>query len=352
MKKAPEILGESEVILDLLGEVNRVAGIDRPVLVLGERGTGKELVASRLHFLSERWGGPFLTMNCGSITESLVETELFGYEAGAFTGAARQRPGRFEAADGGTLFLDEIGLLPLSVQEKILRVLEYGVFFRVGGVEEVQVDVRVIGATHADLESMVGEGKFKADLLDRLGFEALEVPPLRERGADVELLAGHFIRRMSVELKMEDPPMLDDVMVRGLRSYAWPGNVRELKNVVERAVARSPSNLAAGLDFTPLRRRWPAPGRNGAETSPDKSMEAGESEWLRGHSGFREKVEELEKRLLAEALEQSGGNRKRAAEALQLTYHQLRALMRKHGHDPRLGRFIQGGGGDDPGVSA
>lgn len=338
----PEILGESEAILDLLGEVSRVAGLDRPVVVTGERGTGKELVASRLHFLSGRWEEPFVAMNCGAFTESLVETELFGYEAGAFTGAAKRRPGRFEVADGGTLFLDEIGLLPMNVQEKLLRVLEYGVFYRVGGMEEVRVNVRIIGATHADLMGLVSSGGFKPDLLDRMAFEVLEVPPLRERAQDIELLAGHYLRRMAFEIGVSPVPELDDACLKILYHHSWPGNVRELKNVIERAVARGGKNLSVGMVLNPFERRWgaaemgPASGRRGMS----RKIESADAHIPQGESGgFTARVSEFEVGLIAESLDTHGGNRTLAAKHLGLTYHQFRALARKYQDHQKLRKY-------------
>src|SRR5690349_14120398 len=177
----PPLLGESPAFLEMLAQVSRIAALDRPVLVVGERGTGKELVAARLTFLSPRWDKPFIKLNCAALAESLLDSELFGHEAGAFTGAARRRPGRFELADGGTLFLDEIANASLAVQEKLLRVIEYGSFERLGGSDTVSVDVRVIAATNADLPGRVGAGSFRADLLDRLAFDVVMIPPLRER---------------------------------------------------------------------------------------------------------------------------------------------------------------------------
>ena len=348
MRSLPEILGESEEVLDMLANVNRVAGIDRSVLILGDRGTGKELVASRLHYLSARWEMPLVTLNCGAITESLVETELFGYEAGAFTGAAKRKAGRFEVADGGTVFLDEIGLMPLNVQEKLLRVLEYGVFFRVGGMDEVQVDVRVIGATHADIKSLVEQGKFKADLLDRLAFEVIEVPPLRCRGDDLGLLSKHFLMRMSVELGLDESPHLSDEVLLLLRNHSWPGNVRELKNVIERAVSRDPDNLLNGLVFDPFEKRWPVIGEgnmpgpvSSSPTHRDEQNDQRPSTALPVDGTFSERVSAFETGLICEALDTHGGHRGRAAESLGLTYHQLRALMRKYADHPTLQKFTE-----------
>src|SRR4030043_409450 len=224
--RVPEAVGESKAFLDFREQLSKVAPIDRPVLLIGERGTGKELAASRLHFLSKRWQGPLVALNCSALSPSLIESELFGYEKGAFTGAEERRRGRFESADGGTLFLDEIGSIPMEVQEKILRVVEYGSFERVGSPERVDVDVRIVAATHADLEALVEQGRFKRDLLDRLSFEVLNLPPLRERKEDIVLLANHFAVRMAHELEREEVPRFGDDALKALEGYTWPGNVR------------------------------------------------------------------------------------------------------------------------------
>ncbi len=238
-ERVPEALGESEAFLAFQRRLSRVAKVDRPVLIIGERGTGKELAARRLHYLSARWQGPLVALNCAALAPGLIESELFGYEAGAFTGAAARRAGRFEAASGGTLFLDELATIPIEVQEKILRVVEYGTFERVGSAQKVQVDVRIIGATNANLAALADQGRFKHDLLDRLSFEVLLLPPLRERKGDVALLANHFSARMSVELGQSEVRLFSEPALAALEAHPWPGNVRELKNVVERAVYRS-----------------------------------------------------------------------------------------------------------------
>lgn len=217
----PEALGQSEAFLDFQDRLSRVAPINRPVLILGERGTGKELAATRLHFLSHRWQGPFITLNCASLSPTLVETELFGHEKGAFTGAHQRRSGRFEAADRGTLFLDEIATIPMEAQEKILRVVEYGRFEPVGTSSSIEVDVRIISATNADLVDMSGKGKFMLDLLDRLSFEVLFLPPLRRRREDILLLANHFARRMSIELDKEEIPVFTPQAESALISHPW-----------------------------------------------------------------------------------------------------------------------------------
>ncbi|MDR3044960.1 MAG: sigma 54-interacting transcriptional regulator [Desulfovibrio sp.] len=233
-----EAIGQSDAFLAFQEALSRVARVDRPVLLAGERGTGKELAAARLHYLSPRWQGPLVVLDCAALAPTLAEAELFGHEAGAFTGAATRRAGRFERADGGTLFLDEVGNIPAGVQDKLLRVVEYGMLERVGGTQPVRVDARVVAATNADLPAMVARGLFRADLLDRLSFEVLAVPPLRERGDDVILLARHFAASMSAELDLPDTPELAPAALAQLLAHPWPGNVRELRNAVERAVAR------------------------------------------------------------------------------------------------------------------
>jgi psp operon transcriptional activator len=326
-----EALGQSESFLEFEERLSRVAPVNRPVLIIGERGTGKELAARRLHFLSTRWKGPLVALSCSALTPSLIESELFGYERGAFTGAEKRRTGRFEVANGGTLFLDEIGNIPMEVQEKILRVVEYGTFERVGSSESVEVDVRIVAATNADLVALAGEGQFKQDLLDRLSFEVLFLPPLRERIGDILLLANHFAARMAFEMGREEIPQFSDEAIAALERYSWPGNVRELKNLVERAVYRSDSTLIADIVFDPFRsprgEHSPPKGEGStveAVTTPiDTLMD----------KPFKEAVRELEIRLLQRTLQKTKYNQRKAAQALGLTYHQFRGLYRKYIED-------------------
>lgn len=236
------LLGEANSFLEVLEQVSRLAPLDKPVLVIGERGTGKELIASRLHFLSSRWQGPFISLNCAALNENLLDSELFGHEAGAFTGASKRHPGRFERADGGTLFLDELATAPMLVQEKLLRVIEYGELERVGGSQPLQVNVRLVCATNADLPQMVEDGLFRADLLDRLAFDVVQLPPLRERQGDIMLLATQFAIQMCRELGLPLFPGFSERAAETLQNYRWPGNIRELKNVVERSVYRHGSS--------------------------------------------------------------------------------------------------------------
>ncbi len=331
MQGAPkEALGQSEAFLAFSEAISRVAKIDRPVLILGERGTGKELAVSRLHYLSPRWQGPLVTLNCGALSPTLIEAELFGHEAGAFTGAQRRRAGRFEAAQGGTLFLDEIGNTPLTVQEKILRVVEYGVFERVGSSRPVQVDVRIVAATNADLTRLVRRGRFKPDLLDRLSFEVLVAPPLRRRQGDILLLATHFAARMAFELGRDQVPRFSERALETLLSHSWPGNVRELKNVVERAVYRSDSDLIDEVILDPFAQAGLAPETGAERTTPTTHRREPGPEPLPPGLSLKAEVAALEIDLVRRALAQAQFNQRRAARLLGLTYHQLRGLIRKH----------------------
>ena len=323
-----EALGQSEAFLAFQEALSRAARVDRPVLLVGERGTGKELAAARLHYLSPRWGEPLVALNCAALAPSLIESELFGHEAGAFTGAGPRRLGRFETAHRGTLFLDEIGNIPLTVQEKILRTVEYGVFERVGGSRPVEVDVCIVGATNADLPALARAGRFKQDLLDRLSFEVLTLPPLREREGDALLLAEHFAARMAAELGWGRPPGFSPAAREQIETHPWPGNVRQLKNVVERAVYRSEGRRINSFDFDPFASPFaPPPPAGEAEAAPP-----GQAAGRRGEPrGFKEAVAAYERRLLKQALAAERFNQGLAARRLGLTYHQLRGLLRKHG---------------------
>lgn len=324
-----EALGVSEAFLDFQERLSRVAVVDRPVLLVGERGTGKELAAKRLHFLSRRWEGPLAALNCAALAPTLIESELFGYEPGAFTGAAARRQGRFETAEGGTLFLDELGNIPLFVQEKILRVVEYGVFERVGGSEPISVDVRIIGATNTDLLRLAAEGRFMRDLLDRLSFEVLFLPPLRERREDIPLLAGHFASRMAMELGRAEMPEFSPAVEAQLQDYPWPGNVRELKNVVERAVYRSDGARVKSVCFEPFVSPYALPTVPEPMSQRPDSVAADASKGATGN--FLQLVAAYEVTLLQQALEKCRFNQRETARYLGLTYHQFRGLYRKYG---------------------
>ena len=317
------MLGSASVFLDMLQQVSSVAPLARPVLVIGERGTGKELVSARLHYLSPRWEKPFLAINCAALGENLLEAELFGHEAGAFTGAIRRREGRFERANGGTLFLDEIAAALPAVQEKILRVVEYGEFERLGSSNTIKVNVRLVAATNVDLPSEAQRGRFRADLLDRLAFDVVTVPPLRERPGDILLLARHFGLAMAQELRMPVFPGFTPEAERILETHHWPGNVRELKNVVERAVYRS-EDRETPIDriiLDPFESPYrPKPSGNGSTTltSPVGSYD------------FFARMETIEREALSAALAANAGNQKRTAVYLGMAYHQLRNLLKKY----------------------
>ncbi len=329
----PPLIGQSPPFLELMEEVSRVAPLQRPVLVVGERGTGKELVAARLHYLSARWDQPFVKLNCAALPETLLETELFGHEAGAFTGAVRRRIGRFERADGGTLFLDEIANAPLGVQEKILRVVEYGEFERVGASATVSVDVRVVAAANVDLPAAAAAGRFRDDLLDRLAFDVLTLPPLRARTGDVALLAEHFARAMAVELDWPGFPGFAADAADRIEAYAWPGNVRELKNVAERAVYRwsAPAEPIAAVQFDPF--ESPYRLAEPAAPAPDRPSPPAPEPPLAGDLDAA--VARFEAGLLEDALAAARYNQRAAARRLGLAYHQFRNRLKKHGLAPK-----------------
>ena len=323
-------LGESEAFLDFQQALSRAAKVDRSVLVVGERGSGKEIAATRLHYLSKRWQHNLNTVNCAALPPSLIETELFGYEAGAFTGAMKTRKGRFEEAEGGTLFLDEIGLIPLEVQEKILRVVEYGTFERVGSSKTHEVNVRIVGATNTDLPALCAEGKFKEDLLDRLSFEVLFLPPLRKRGEDILLLANYFAAKMALECQLSEMPVLSQAVQDQLMAYYWPGNVRELKNVIERAVYRSPTSEITSIILDPFDNPFDKEDQDVYEhEQTEKITRSGvlETAPLESFDEVRQQVDIL---FIKRALEFHEGNQKLAANALRLTYDQFRGLYRKY----------------------
>ncbi len=322
VSETTNIIGESPAVQAMLVHVSALAVLERPVLILGERGTGKELIANRLTYLSPRWNRPFLTINCGALSESVLDSELFGHEAGAFTGAVRRRASRFELADGGTVFLDEIGNASAAVQEKLLRVIEYGMFERVGGNETVRVDLRIVAGTNIDLR----QSGFRADLLDRLAFDVILAPPLRQRAGDVMVLARHFAARMTAELRRDFFPGFSEAAAARLNAYHWPGNIRELRNVVERSVYRmeNPASPLHDIIIDPFG-TFSAPP---AAPPPDEPREVPAAS-LAG--GFREQVDVYERNLVQRALLQARFSQKQAAAALDLSYHQFRGLLKKHG---------------------
>ena len=338
MERDAQFIGQSSAFLDAVERASRAAPLNRPVLVVGERGTGKELIAERLHRLSARWGGPLVTMNCAALPETLIEAELFGHEAGAFTGATRAREGRFEEADGGTLFLDELGTLSMGAQERLLRAVEYGEVTRIGSSRPIKVDVRIVGATNEDLPKMVDAEKFRADLLDRLCFEVITLPPLRVRDGDIGVLTEYFGRRMAAELEWEGWPGFGELATRALEDYQWPGNVRELRNVVERAVYRwaDPAQPVDYVQFDPFDSPWKnavtASAANReihahAEAAPRYSTDLSQTTEI---SDFRVATENYEKAVLEQALAKCRYNQRQTAKALNLSYDQLRHTLKKH----------------------
>ncbi|PEI02467.1 phage shock protein operon transcriptional activator [Pantoea agglomerans] len=320
------LLGESNNFLEVLEQVSKLAPLEKPVMVIGERGTGKELIASRLHYLSDRWQGPFISLNCAALNENLLDSELFGHEAGAFTGAQKRHLGRFERADGGTLFLDELATAPMLVQEKLLRVIEYGQLERVGGNHALQVNVRLVCATNEDLPALAAAGKFRADLLDRLAFDVVQLPPLRERRSDILVMAEHFAIQMCRELGLLLFPGFTAKAQQALLDYHWPGNVRELKNVVERSVYRHNSSELP-LDNVIIN---PFASRSEPVVLPRPSHETESSGLPALPLDLRQWQNQQERDLVDASLHQARYNQRRAAGLLGVTYHQLRAMMKKH----------------------
>ena len=322
-----KLIGESAAFLETLEHVSRVAPLAKPLLVVGERGTGKELIVERLHYLSPRWEHELVKLNCATLPESLLESELFGHEAGAFTGATRRHAGRFERADGGTLFLDEIHTMSQRLQEKLLRVVEYGEFERVGGDRSLQVDVRVVAATNADLPALARQGEFRADLLDRLAFDVITLPPLRSRREDIPLLAEFFALGMTRELGRSYFAGFSRAAMAQLQEHSWPGNARELRNVVERAVYKTPPDEpVTQVELDP----WDSPWR---PVDPAQRLERPEEEEASSVTAgplprdFKAHLRQVERELLEKALETNRYNQRRTAEALGLTYAQLRGYL-------------------------
>lgn len=336
-----QFIGQSGAFLDAVERASRAASMNRPVLVIGERGTGKELIAERLHRLSSRWGEPLVTMNCAALPETLIEAELFGHEAGAFTGATKARAGRFEEADHGTLFLDELGTLSMGAQERLLRAVEYGEITRIGASRPIRVDVRIVAATNDDLPALAASGEFRADLLDRLSFEVITLPPLRVREGDIGVLAEYFGRRMAAELDWERWPGFASHVMDALDDHPWPGNVRELRNVVERAVYRwaDAETPIAHVQFDPFDSPWRphppehrrSPGASSATdpVAPTSSQSAGLN--FDAVDDLRAAVDAHERAILQHALGKHRWNQRQSAKALGLSYDQLRHAIKKHG---------------------
>ena len=336
MERESHFIGQSGAFLDAVERASRAAPMRRPVLVIGERGTGKELIAERLHRLSTRWDEPLVTMNCAALPETLIEAELFGHEAGAFTGATKARIGRFEEADRGTLFLDELATLSMGAQERLLRAVEYGQVTRIGSNREIDVNVRIVAATNENLPKLAAEGRFRAVLLDRLSFEVISLPPLRAREGDVHVLADYFGRRMAAEIGWDRWPGFAEHVVRQLDEYPWPGNVRELRNVIERAVYRWDewNEPIAHVQFDPFESPWTpqaGPRPTGAEPSHTAPPTAPRAQDYDTIEDLRAAVEAHERAIVEHHLGRNRWNQRQTAKALGLTYDQLRHCIRKHG---------------------
>jgi two-component system, NtrC family, response regulator AtoC len=325
----PPLVGEAPTMRAIYEMVARVADSPSTVLITGESGTGKELIAKALHRGSSRRDKPLIKVNCAAIPKDLVESELFGYERGAFTGAVGSKPGRFELADGGTLFLDEIGEVPVEMQVKLLRAIQEQEFERVGGIRTLNVDVRLIAATNRDLKQLIAEGKFREDLYYRLAVVPIALPALRERREDVPLLVRHFIEKYDQRLgkKVEG---IEDEALQLLMSYSWPGNIRELENLMERSVlfADGPLILASALPDS-LREKGPATAVPIAAVGPLGAIAAPSGASMK--EIVRQAQAELEKELITRALEETGGNVTRAAKRLQISRKSLQVKMKELG---------------------
>ncbi len=333
----PELIGQAPEFLDALAHASATASLDRPVLIVGERGSGKELLAGRIHYLSLRWEGPFLKVNCAALTEELLESELFGHEAGAFTGAARRHLGRFERAEAGSLFLDEIASASRRVQEKLLRVIEYGEFERVGGEDTLIADVRVIAAANVDLPERAQSGAFRADLLDRLAFDVIAAPPLRTRPSDIPILAAHFASALAAEIGEPFDGFTREAMASFI-NHDWPGNVRELKNAAERSYYRwrvaerdGPVDEVVIDPFQGIQlpvsnhARATAHNETHKTTTPPLPRDAPAAAY-----NLRDHLDIIERDLTERALAANGWNQRRTADFLSLSYDQMRGLVRKY----------------------
>ena len=312
----PRIIGESDAIKRAVAETQRVAQTEATVLLLGESGTGKELFARAVHHLSHRRDQPFVAINCAAIPETLIESELFGHERGAFTGATERRPGKFELATGGTVFLDEIGELPLAVQGKLLRAIEEKTVDRIGGRMPVPVDVRIVAATNRELQQAAEAGEFRRDLYFRLAVFPVTIPPLRARGEDVVLLARHFAAQFGRELRGREATLADESL-DALRAHAWPGNVRELENAIERACILADASVLDPRDLSLPTARAGESASESPETFAAMDLSGSLSE------AAERAVRIVERRKIAEALDAHDGNKTRAAETLGVSYKTL-----------------------------
>src|SRR5215204_1524435 len=330
------IIGESAAITRAIELARRVAESDvMAILLQGETGTGKDLFARALHYASERRTAPYLAINCAAIPATLIESELFGYEKGAFTDAKARKEGLFEQAEGGTLFLDEIGELELGLQAKLLRVLEEGSFRRVGGLKDIPLDVRIVAASNRDLRAESEAGKFRLDLYYRLSVIQIDIPPLRERGDDILLLAEHYIRQFGERLKLRRKIRgLSPEVADAFRRYPWPGNVRELRNVIERALILEDADLITP-EYLPrdlaAEAGYAAPQGSATPTHPAQSAAGSMGGFALPPGGLS--LDELETALVRQAVARSGGNQTRAAELLGISRDQLRYRLKKIGAD-------------------
>jgi len=322
---APFIIGDDPKLRHVTQQLHRAAATEATVLLEGESGTGKELFARSLHALSPRAEGPFVAINCAAIPETLLETELFGYEKGAFTGANTRKPGRFEVAHRGTLFLDEIGEMPLGLQSKILRSLEERCFERVGGTQSLHVDVRLVAASNRNLKQSVAAREFREDLYFRLSVFPILIPPLRERPADIPILATHFVERFCRELKKKPLPLSLEALDE-LKGYRWPGNVRELQNCIERAVI-----LCDGDAIQPRHLNLANTGELAAPPPASPWDQIDLSGSLADAVG--RVTAEVERRKIERAIRDSGDNRQRVADLLQVSYKTLMQKLRTYGID-------------------
>mgnify|MGYP003117856402 FL=1 len=328
-------IGRSAIFYALLDKVSDAAALEKPVLIMGERGTGKELIASRLHFLSPRWEQPYVRVNCAAFDDDMLDKELFGQ---SFLDGREETNGRFYAADTGTLFLDNIDQTGLRLQEKLLRAIEYGQFEAGLESESQQVDVRILSASGQDLRNCVHEGTFQSDLLDRLAFDVVHLPPLRIRPEDVQPLSDLFGKRMTLELGAERFPGFTPEAMSVMENQSWPGNVRELKNVVERSVAasflkdESLSRPISTLQLDPFAGPdWAKSNPVDGNVSPKIERQSKSFHESSPDASFEERVLVFERRLIDEAMTANDHHQGKAAKDLDLTYHQFRGLLRKHG---------------------
>lgn len=335
MKTPSTAIGESPLYLEALDRASQLANLDRPVLILGERGSGKELIAHRMHFLSPRWDEPFIKINCAALTETLVESALFGHEAGAFTGASKTQTGYFERVGQGTLFLDEIATLSLRIQEKLLRVLEYGEFERLGGQKTLETQGRILGATHGNLKALADNGQFRHDLLDRLAFDVVHMPPLRLRDHDVLRLAEHFAVAFISQTQQSYFAGFTERAEAQLLSYSWPGNVRELKNVVERSLFRA-ANKEEPLDelaldpFCPPWQTHEATAEQPLVINKEDNEEPAQQPLEEpGPFDFKQARESWERQQVNAALAACQHHQGRTASFMGLSYDQFRALLKR-----------------------